>query len=226
MAVLKASKRGELGTRKVKSLRVKGEIPGIIYGHGEATVPVTLTRHDVDVVLKHGDRLLELDVDGQTQNVLIKDVQYDHLGVKILHVDLARVSLDERVEVVVPVVLRGTPAGASEGGVLTQVLSQAKIECLVTAIPDDLRVSVAEMKVGDVMNLGKVPLPEGAKLLDNPETIICTVSVITEAEVAPAEGEVAVAEPEVIGAKEEEGAEGEAAEGEEKPKKEKEKEKE
>lgn len=209
MAQLKANTRGEMGSRKARSMRAKGLVPAIIYGHGEATMPVSLELRDVETVIKHGDRLLELTVEGAIQNVLVKEVQYDSLGSDILHLDLARVRLDERVEVTVPIMLRGTAAGAADGGVLQQVASQVRIECLVTAIPDDIRASVAEMKLGDQLKMGNLPLPEGAKLLDDPDLIVATVSLIAEAEAAPAEE--GVAEPEVIGAKKEEEAEGEEA---------------
>jgi large subunit ribosomal protein L25 len=164
MAVLKANKRNEIGTRRVRPLRRKGDIPGIVYGHGEAPVPITLNGHDLDAALSRGERLLELEVDGRLENVLIKDVQYDAMGNDVLHVDLARVDLDERVKVTVPILLRGTPAGAVEGGVLHQVSAQVEIECAVRAIPDDIRFSVTEMKVNDMLHMRDLPLPEGAKI--------------------------------------------------------------
>ena len=215
MAVLKATKREAFGTRKVKPLRAAGMIPGIVYGHGEPPLPITLSGHDVGVALAHGERLLELDVAGQVQNVLVKDVQYDPMGQEILHVDLARVDLDERVKVTVPIVLRGTAAGAADGGVLHQVSAQATIECTVRAIPEDIRVSVTEMKIDDVLHMKDLPLPQGAALVGDGETIVATVSVVKEEVEAPAPVEVAApAEPEVIGEKKEE----EPEEGEPKPK--------
>jgi large subunit ribosomal protein L25 len=210
MAVLKANKRNEIGTRRVRPLRRKGDIPGIVYGHGEAPVPITLNGHDLDAALSRGERLLELEVDGRLENILIKDVQYDAMGNDVLHVDLARVDLDERVKVTVPIMLRGTPAGAVEGGVLHQVSAQMEIECAVRAIPDDIRFSVAEMKVNDLLHMRDLPLPEGAKLISDGEAIVATVRVILEVEpVAPAEGTPAL--PEVIGEKKEEEEEGKEA---------------
>ena len=116
MAVIKASKRDQTGSRNVKRLRKQGLIPAVVYGHGEGTESVTLQEHDVQLAILHGERLLELDCEGKTQNVLIKEIQYDTYGQKVLHMDLTRVNLDERVEVTVEIVLRGTPAGVSEEG--------------------------------------------------------------------------------------------------------------
>ncbi len=209
MAVVKASKRDAIGTRKVKALRKGGQIPGIVYGHGLETVAITVDRHDVEAALAHGERLLELKLDRKSQNVLIKDVQYDPLGQVILHVDLTRVDLDEAVEVTVPIVLRGTPVGLSEGGVLQQINSEVTIKCAVRLIPEDIRVQVGEMKLDDVLHMRDLALPEGAKLLDEPEAVVATVAQVEEEEVAAAPEEAEEAEPEVIGEKKEpeEGAE-------------------
>ncbi len=225
MASLKAKKRDQLGSRKSRSFREKGLIPGIIYGHGQTPVPVTLAAGELLAAIHHGERLLEVDVDGATENCLIKATQYDAMQQDLIHVDLARVSLDERVEVTVPVVLRGTSAGVTEeGGVLHQSVSQARMECLVTAIPDEIRVSVEHLKVGDRLLARELPLPEGAKLLMDAEQVIASVIVVAEEVAAPA-AEEAVAQPEVIGEKkEEEGAEGAPAEAPKKKEKEKEKE--
>jgi large subunit ribosomal protein L25 len=204
MATFKATTRGELGSRPVRLLRKKGMVPGVIYGHGKPTVPVTLDQHDVDRAIHHGERVLELELEGDTVNCLIKDVQWDTFGQELLHVDLTRVNLDERVEVAVPVILRGTPAGASEGGVLQQVASEVNIECTVRSIPEEIRVLVTGLKLGDALHARDIELPEGAKLLDEPEAMVCTVSVIEEA--PEPEEETESAEPEVIGGKPEEEA--------------------
>lgn len=225
MATLNANKRTGQGTRDARRIRAAGRIPGVIYGHGQTPVSVTLDRHDLDVAVHHGERLLELDIEGAKENVLIKELQYDPFQQDVIHVDLARVNLDERVQVTVPIVLRGTPAAASDGGVVTQTIAQAQVECLVTNIPDDIRFSVTEMKLGDVLRIKDLPLPEGTKILNDPEAIVASVVLIAEEVVAPAAVEEGAGEPEVIGAKkEEEGAEegAEAPKGEKKEKEKKE----
>lgn len=217
MAAMKATRRGDIGTRKARRLRDQGRIPGILYGHGQSPEAMSLDQHDLDLAIKHGERLLEIELEGKTENALIKEVQYDTFGQKVLHIDLARVNLDELVKVTVPVVLRGIPVGAEEGGVLHQVSAQVEIECMVRSIPDDIRVTVNHLKVGDVLHMSDLPLPEGTKLLSDANGIVCTVTVVAEeAVVAPVEEVPAAGEPEVIGAKKEEEA---PAEGEAEPKK-------
>jgi len=102
--------------------------------------------------------------------------------------------------VTVAVVLRGTAAGAEEGGVMHQITSEIDIECPVTDIPEELQLQVNEMQIGDTMTAGQLPLPAGVTLITEPNTPICSVTVVAEEEVeAPAEGEEAApAEPEVI----------------------------
>ncbi len=199
MAMIKATKRGELGTRQVRRLRQKGLIPAVIYGHGEQTQPLTLNEHEVKLAILHGKRLLEIDCDGKKENALIKDVQYDTFGQEVLHVDLTRVSLDERVEVTVPIVLKGTPTGVTEDdGMLQQTATEIRVECPVQAIPEEIVVMVTEMKVGDRLAMSELPMPDGARLLDDAEAAVAIVRMVAEEEAPPVEEEAA-AEPEVIG---------------------------
>jgi len=209
MAVIKATERPELGTRKVRRLRAKGLIPAVVYGHGEQAQSITLNEHEVELAILHGERLLELDVDGKTQNVLIKDVQYDTFGHAVLHVDLTRVDLDERVEVTVPIVLKGTPIGVTdEDGMLQQTTTEVSVECPVRAIPDEIAVTVTGLRVGDTLNVSDLPLPDGAKILDDAETHVASVRVVAEEVEEEAVVEGTGVEPEVIGEKpEEEGEE-------------------
>jgi large subunit ribosomal protein L25 len=129
------------------------------------------------------------------------------------------VNLDETVEVTVPLVLRGTPVGISEGGALTQTLQNLRVRCLVTAIPEDIRVNVALLHVNEHVSVKDLVLPAGVVALDTPDHAVASITVVIEKEeVAPVEGAVAAtgAEPEVIGAKKEEGEEGAAEEEKEK----------
>src|SRR5580704_417679 len=101
-AQVSARPRKELGTRANRRLREAGMLPGVIYGHKEAIVPVTLTKKEVVDHLNHGAHLFYLSLDGKSEKVLVKEVQYDYLGADVIHVDFARVSLDEKVKVTIP----------------------------------------------------------------------------------------------------------------------------
>jgi len=192
---IKAQTRTTTGTRVARRLRSQGLIPAIIYGHKEVPAAVVLPEHELALALEHGSHVLAVELDGSTSQCLIKDVQYDHLGHKPIHVDLARVSLDERVQVGVPIELRGTPAGASEGGVLDQILMEVQVECLVTQIPESIRVRVGTLGLGQTLRVRDLELPAGVTALVGGDEPVCTVRALGEepteaAEEGPAEPEV------------------------------------
>src|SRR3982750_771650 len=173
--------RSELGSRANKRLRDSGFIPGVIYGHKEAVVPITLPKKEVVSHLSKGAHLFSLGIDGKNENVLIKEVQYDHLGMEVLHVDFARVDLNEKVEVTIPLELKGTPKGEEEGGVLQQIISELRVQCLVTEIPDIIRHNVSEMGMDSVLHIKDIALPPGVKALQDGELIVASVKEILEA---------------------------------------------
>ncbi|CAA9390582.1 MAG: hypothetical protein AVDCRST_MAG64-1170 [uncultured Phycisphaerae bacterium] len=206
---MQAQPRPELGSKKNRKLRQKGLVPGVVYGHKESIVPVTLPRKELSQYLAKGAHVFDLSVDGKSETVLVKEVQYDHLGIEVLHVDFARVSLTEKVTVTVPIELKGTPKGEEQGGVLTQVISDLEVECVVTDIPEAIRHNVSDMDLDAVLHVKELTLPPGVRPLADEDQVVATVSVMAaEEEEAPAPAE---GEPEVIGGKEE-GAEAAAAE--------------
>ena len=210
-----AEPRAGLGSRANKRLRDTGKVPGVVYGHKEAVVPVSLPKKELVNHLNHGAHVFDLSLDGKAEKVLVKEVQYDHLGIEVIHIDFARVSADERVEVTVPLELKGTPAGEADGGVLQQIMAELEVECLVTDIPSAIVHNVSEMKLDDVLHISDLKLPPGVKALQDADQLVAQVKTIEEEAATPAADEGA-AEPEVIGRKPEEGAEGAEAAGEEK----------
>src|SRR3954464_16072748 len=152
-AQITAKPRPELGSRANRRLRGTGLVPGVVYGHKEAVVPVSLPRKELVGHLNKGAHLFDLSLDGKSEKVLVKEVQFDHLGLEVLHVDFARVSLDEKVEVTVPLELKGEPKGEAEGGVLQQIVAELEVECLVTEIPDKIVHNVSEMALNDVVHI-------------------------------------------------------------------------
>ncbi len=200
---INAEPRKTSGTRTSRAMRAAGRLPAVIYGHGEAPESVTLAHHEVEVALAHGARTMQVDLNGAVKPYLIKEVQYDHLGSNLIHVDLARVDLHERVKVRVGIELRGTPKGIHEGGVLDQQMAQIEVECVVTEIPDTLHPVVTHLALGESLLVGDLQLPPGVKVMADPNERIATVRLLAvevAAPVAPVEGEEAVAaEPERIG---------------------------
>jgi len=202
---LQVEKRDAVGKHHNRRLRKSGKIPAILYGHGLENVPLSVPAEQLAAAIRHGSRMVELS-GAVRESAFIREVQRDTWGKQVLHVDFTRVSADERIEVELPVELRGEAPGFREGGVVEQVIHRLTIQCRASAIPEKLRLRINELGLNESLTAAEIELPEGAKLLDEPHTVIVTCSPPVE---APEEVEEAVeAEPEVIGAKEQEEAEG------------------
>lgn len=209
IASIAAEKRVASGTRAARRLRKQGKLPGIVYGHGQDPEPVQVNARDLKNLVDHGAHLVELQLNGSSQQVLIKDVQFDHLGIDLMHVDFARVDLTERVKVKVPLDFRGTPIGVNEGGLLEHDLVDIEVECLVSEIPESIRVNVADLHLGQSLHVREIAFPPNVTPVTPPDAIVASVRAKAAAvEVMPEEE--AAAAPEIIGRKEkaEEGEEG------------------
>jgi large subunit ribosomal protein L25 len=211
---MKVQSRSQRGSRANQRLRDAGTVPGVIYGHKEAVLPISMNRKELTTHLNKGAHVFTLNLEGKNENVLVKDVQFDHLGIEVLHIDFSRVSFDERVKVKVPVVLKGEPKGHAEGGVLQQIILEMEVECGVLEIPDAIIHNVAEMGLNEILHVKDIKYPAGIKPLTNPELIVAQCRVVLE-EAAVAGTTEGGVEPEVIGRKatEEEGEEAAAGAG-------------
>jgi len=197
---LKAEPRIIQGTRGNARLRNTGQVPAIVYGHGQKPESVQVDRHALETVLHKGAHVLNLDRGGKTESCLLKDVQWDPLGVAPIHADFARIDLSEKVRVKVPLQLRGTAKGQGEGGQIVQQLIDLEVECTAASIPDSIRVNIADLALNQAMHVKEIALPDGVRAVTDGEMIVvqCREAleiVETPAVAAPAEG---AAEPEVI----------------------------
>lgn len=205
---MQAEVREGTGSKAAAAVRQQGRIPAIVYGHKEVPVAISLDAHDFVEGLHHGHRLLDLTVAGNTSKMIIKDVQYDHLGRDVLHVDLMRVDEKERITVSVPLEVKGTPKGIHEGGILEVLVNQLDIECLVVDIPKSIVVPVKDLDVGQVIHTGAIKLPEGAKLMMSPDTIAISCRVLAEVKTTEQVEAETPAAPEVIREREPKAEEG------------------
>ena len=139
----------------------KGLIPAVIYGHKQAVVPVTLTRDDVWRMIKTPGHLADLDVNGTAETVLIRDIQWDHLGKEVLHLDFARVSAEELIDTEVSFEVRGIPAGLAAGGILEHLVHSVKITCKAGAIPESIKADVSQLQVGEGIHVRDLVLAAG-----------------------------------------------------------------
>jgi large subunit ribosomal protein L25 len=198
-----AAKNKGTGTRVARKLRASGRIPAIIYGHKQTPQPVSLAYDDAWQLIKKKVHVAELQVGrGTSELVLIRDIQWDHLGREILHLDFARISADETVETTVPLVYHGTPAGIAEGGVFEVVAHTLHVQCLATAIPDAIRVDVSGLTLGHGIHVRELSLPEGIETSADADMLLAhVVQRGAEPEPEPVAAAEAGSEPEVIGRK-------------------------
>jgi large subunit ribosomal protein L25 len=204
---LAVEKREVTGRRACARLRQESKIPAVLYGRKQDVLHLTVTEDQLRNVLRHDAQIVELQVDGGKETVLIKEVQYDFLGDRVLHVDFARISLTEEVEVTVTLTPRGECAGVAKGGVLSQLLRDLRVKCLPTNIPVAIPVDVSKMDIDQVLRISDLSLPEGVRSAESSDVVVFQVSP-PRAEEEEAVPEEAPTEPEVIGRVREE-AEGE-----------------
>jgi large subunit ribosomal protein L25 len=204
-ASLPVSSRSVTGKGAARSLRRDGKVPGVIYGHGREAESVTVdtaTLKKVLVGISAATAIVDVTVDGRAPvKALIREIQRDSLRpAEIIHLDLYEVRSDEEITLQVPVRLIGVPDGVRNfGGVLDHVLRELEIEVLPADIPEHVDLDVTALTIGHSLFVRDLQVPK-AKVLNDPDTPICTV-VAPRSEEAPAAAapeEVATAEPELI----------------------------
>lgn len=211
--MLQSQMRNDRGSRKARKLRDSGQIPVVVYGHGEAPVSIAVNLHQLSEALHHGNRIFEADLNGTKQTLLVKDLQYDYLGRKVIHADMVRVDLTETVQVTVPVETRGT----AKSGIIDILLGSLQVECVVTSIPDKFSISVREMNIGDMVKAEQIPLPAGVKLVTDPGALVLMCHEVAEIKTTEELEQEMPAGPEVITERvREEGEEGATEGGKEK----------
>jgi large subunit ribosomal protein L25 len=211
---IEIERRAHVGSRYSQRLRKAGRLPVVIYGHKQEALHASVDHKQMMALLHTRAHLLEAVLDQQPQAVLVKDIQWDHLGSDVLHVDLARVDLNERVRVRVEVVFLGEAPGLKEeGAILEHPITEIEVECLATQIPEKVKLDVSMLKLGETRTAKDLELPAGVTCALLPETVLASITLIKEEVVEVAPAEAVAAEPELIGKKAEEGEEGAAAEG-------------
>ena len=212
-----AERRDSRGKNEARRLRVKGLAPAVLYGAGQPAVAVSVNPKEVTRILHSStghNTIFELAIQGgEATPAMIVDWQSDPVRDNLLHVDLKRIDLSQRIQVKVRVQTTGEPKGVKvQGGLLEIVTREVEIDCLPDEIPESFTVDVSELMIGQNLRASEIPLTGSMKLISAPEQVIAhCVAMKAEEVAAPVEGAMegappAPAEPEVIkkGKKEEE----------------------
>ena len=176
---LHVTTREAAGSREARRLRRTGGIPGVVYGGGEDPLSFAVQERTLRHALADAGAVMDLTVKGGgTTPVVVKELTRHPVTGATVHIDLLRVRLDDKIQATVFLELTGVDdaPGTKDGGVLEQQLRELNIEALPNDIPDSITHDVSEMQIGDTLTLDAVTAPATLTLLDDPETVVATLS--------------------------------------------------
>lgn len=199
--VLKGDIRVAAGTRGARRARQAGWVPANLYGHGEPNVNFQVEEVTLRRLVQEGHHMMTLDLGGKQEDGLLKELQFDTYGDIIVHADFARVSLEDVIEVNIPVVLEGLAKGVAQGGVLDILHHEVALRGKARDIPEHITIQVDDLELGQAVRARQLMLPAGVEPLLDPEDPIVIVHV-QRTEAAPVAGGAGASEPEVVGRKE------------------------
>jgi large subunit ribosomal protein L25 len=179
---LEVRERERTGSADARRLRRAGLIPGVLYGRGQKPHAISVPERELRRVLtgEHGlHAILDVALDGQKTShaSILKEFQRDPIRGKLIHVDLQEVRLDQTIQAQVTIELVGEAIGSKEGGVLSQMTREMTVEALPLEMPDRIELDVSAMVIGDTLRISDLPPREGATFLDDPETVVATVTM-------------------------------------------------
>ncbi|MBK8206421.1 MAG: 50S ribosomal protein L25 [Planctomycetes bacterium] len=198
---LKAERRAVSGTKAMRKARAEGRMPGVLYGRGKDNQNLLFSSKDIQLLVHDAAHVVKLDMGGEEQYALMRALQRDFLGDEIQHIDFVRIELSDKVRLRIPLTFRGTPKGATHGGMLEVSHGDVEVHCPADRIPKDIEVEVTNLDVGDAIHFGELKLPEGADLVAKPSLVVvkCAHARRAEEDLVPAVG-AAAAVPSATGA--------------------------
>lgn len=182
IASLKVKKREQMGKATSRKFRTTGFIPGIFYGKGENSVPLVLYKKDLQGILQKNPSehpIIQIEFEGENDrpHVLLKDIQHDPVSGEALHVDFLHIDMTRKIKVKVEVLLTGKSKGVAEnGGVLNFISRELEIECLPSALPENLQVDITSLDINDSIHIRDLKAGEGIKILGDPDAPIVSVT--------------------------------------------------
>ena len=189
---LTVKKRERTGTRETRRLRKQGLVPGVLYGRDDP-IAICVEERELRRALTgpaglHSILDVQVDGTGKSHASILKEYQQDKIRGHVIHIDLQEVRLDQTINATVSVHLVGgeDAPGVREGGVLSQPLREIQVEALPLEVPEHIDLDVSHMAVNETLRIADIPVPDGVTLLDDPETVVATVTAPTR-EVVPEE---------------------------------------
>ena len=195
--VLEVEKREQTGSAASRRLRLGGLVPAVLYGHGQENQHLAVPLSDVKALVRNHGKMVELK-GAIKDTALVSDMQWDPMGIEVLHMDLIRVNLSEKVEVTVAIQTHGDPVGVHEGGILLENLHNVEIRCPAGSIPDSVRLNITDIHVGEHRTAGDLELPDGVELVTPADAIVAHIEAPRKEDESEEGAADIGAEPEVI----------------------------
>jgi large subunit ribosomal protein L25 len=201
---VRAELRSGSGKNDARRLRSRGLVPLTIYGGEGGAMSAAAPLAALAAILRSEsghNTIFTLDVEGAgATEVMFHDRQLDPVRGRLVHADLRRLVLGQKIEVTVHIVLDGEPVGVTEGGgVLEQLLREVQIRCSPRDIPDAIHTDVSNLGVHEMLHVSDLQVDEGIEIMTEPETAVATVAIVREEPVEEVAVEESTSEPEVIG---------------------------
>jgi len=199
-----AKPRDSAGKGVARALRRTGLIPGILYGAGEENKLIYVDRKSAEKVFRHSaahnimaDLTIEESGSQNQLKTIVKDIQVDPITGEILHIDFYHIGKNQPIRLSIPVKLIGECTDVKEGGILEQELREIGVEGLPNAIPENIEIDIANLKINQSIHIRDVKLPEGVRALVDSEHVVVTI-LAPKAEEVPVTEEVAAAQTEEV----------------------------
>ena len=187
---LDISSRNQTGAKESRIARKKGFIPGVLYYSGEEATSISIEKSILLRAMNSGQRIFEVDQDGEIQYTMLKQVQYHPVTDEVIHIDLMRVRRSEKMTISVPVVLVGDSIGVKEGGVLSQSLTQVEISCYPTDVPEQIELNINDLEINAALSVGDIDTgSEDIELISDANLNIVSITTPVSEEVVDEEVE-------------------------------------
>jgi large subunit ribosomal protein L25 len=211
--LLKAEARPNLGGSSARTLRSNGRVPGVLYGHGEASIPFHVKELDLrPLIYTQETHIVNLELGGNATKSILREIQFDPITDRVRHIDLIILHAGEKVKIEVPVSLVGTASGVKDGGIIDFVMHKLTINVLPDQIPTHIDIDISDLKIGHGIHIKDLSVNDAYSILGDENAVIvaCVAPKVAEEPVPGAAAEAA-AEPELVAAKGKKEEEGEEA---------------
>ena len=194
---LNAQARTDLGKGASRRLRHAANIPAVVYGGNKPAESVTILAKEIAKLFENEaaySHVIELNVDGAKQNVIVKAMQRHPSKQFIMHADFVRVVAGQKLTAIVPVHFVGEEAPVKKGGEISHVLNEIEVTCLPKDLPEFIEVDLSALEIGAIVHLSDLKAPKGVEFVALAHGDDKAVANVHAPRVAPAEAEEGAAE--------------------------------